>query len=417
MDENTFRAPEREDRDLPPSEESGSADAGGGTGRREDRDLPAEAYIEHASTMFNFERREEGERLTRVAAVPPAGGGQDPSFPSEDRIREEDKKRENARYPSQTPGQGGGTPAPPWIKSGEGDPPEGREKDGGSSAPQAPDPSLMPERTEEEAGKDRQMKRLKRIVAGLCVVIVLLAGAVIFILRNGGAGAGADKDKAGSDAEGTFVRPQTASEIADFYQKAVNKVKKEGEAGYRRKSWQTISELNLTGIEFADNMISSVFDEYFTPEENAKTETYTKGTEFAKSRFPGFELQDDSVILSAGCVPSGSNYRITLVFNGEDTPTEADSFLGKVSDTVLLWDTQIEPILTDISQLKAYSDLHIRYHDMTITAELSQDARFVSLKHFVVADVDIGSARVSIFTFKDKYLHFESIAEYTDFVY
>ena len=116
-------------------------------------------------------------------------------------------------------------------------------------------------------------------------------------------------------------------------------------------------------------------------------------------------------------MPYGENYLVTIVFNDEDTPSEADSFLGKVTDTVFFWDTQIEPILADISQLKAYSDLHVRYRDMTITAEISEEGRFTSVRHSVAADVDIGSARVSIFTFKDKYLHFKSSAEYTDFVY
>ena len=70
-----------------------------------------------------------------------------------------------------------------------------------------------------------------------------------------------------------------------------------------------------------------------------------------------------------------------------------------------------------VSQLKEYSDVHIVYTDMTIEAELSNDGRFVFLRHSAPADVSIGSLRLSLFTFTDKQMHFECVAEYSDFTY
>ncbi|MBQ6119706.1 MAG: hypothetical protein IJK98_10770 [Clostridia bacterium] len=409
MDERVFREPEPEDRELPEREPAGG-DAEKSPDGREDHDLPGTAYIDHASAMFNFGGRPEEDRRTRVAPVPPAGrAGEETAAP------EREPSARPPRYAPGAPAADEGSPTPPWLAkqpeaaapfpSAEEPPAEN------PSGPAPPDPSLLPDPPGKD-GNDRQTKRMKWIILGLCAVIVLLAGAVIVILKGG-----AGEEVLPGGTEEAFVMPRTASEIADFYKRAVNRVKEEGQAGYRRRSWQTISELNLTGITFVDGIISGAFDQYVVPPESAETETYTKGTEFAKARFPGFRLEDYSVIRSAECVASGSNCLVTLVFDDEDTPNEADSFLGKVTDAVFFWDTQIVPILSDISQLKAYSGVHVRYHDFTVTAELSQDGRFVSLKHTVPAEVDIGSARVGIFTFRDKYLHFESTAEYTDFVY
>ena len=403
MDEKMFRAPEPEDNALPQPEAAAGAAAGGPD--REDGDLPGEAYIEHASAMFNFTAPEEEDRRTRVVQTGSPEGPVPPASPA--------VEKHEPRYALGAPAADGVSPTPPWLgnddSQGSGSVPVPGE-DADPPVPATPDETLLPEPSV-EAGKDGQTKRLKWIVVGLCALIVLLTGAVIFILWGGNA------DKTSPSGFVAVPMPQTAAEIADFYKKAVDAVKQDGAAGYRRKAWQTISELNLTGIAFVDDIISGVFDDYVTPAENAKAETYTKGTEFAKARFPGFGLDDYSVIRSAECTASGSNYLIKLVFDAEDTPNENDSFLGKVTDTVFFWDTQIEPILADISQLKAYSDVHVRYHDLTVTAEISAEGRFVSLKHTVPADVDIGSARISIFTFTDKYLHFESTAEYTDFVY
>lgn len=410
MDDRYFREPVRENAE-PPSSESGVGDVSGATEEREDHDLPAGSYINHASAIFNFNGGGKAEQKTRIAPASTA------SMPQESAARPEKKETED-RYAPGAPAQSGLPPTPPWMNSGQNGaespsvpPPENTKE---PFSPVLPDPSLMPD-IPEDRKTDRQAKRLKWVIAGLCVIIALLTGLVVFILKSGDGDSGTVEPVSEQTKE--FVLPQTVPEIAAFYQTAVNKVKKDGMAGYRRKSWQEISEFNLTGITFVDDIISGVFDEYVTPAENAVAETYTKGTEFAKARFPGFELPEESVIRQATCVPYGENYLVTIVFNDEDTPSEADSFLGKVTDTVFFWDTQIEPILADISQLKAYSDLHVRYRDMTITAEISEEGRFTSVRHSVAADVDIGSARVSIFTFKDKYLHFKSSAEYTDFVY
>ena len=251
------------------------------------------------------------------------------------------------------------------------------------------------------------------LLLAVCLSLVAVAaGAVLFFLLHGNPFA---KETARINVPSAM--PETAEEIVDFYRIAANAVAQNGMAGFRKKRWQTVSDLELTGIELVDGIVNGILRQYVTPAERARSETFTKETAEAKAAFPAFTLKDLSYVKSAACTRVGENYQLTIVFQHEDTPRSKDSFLGQATNAVVFWDTQIEPVLEEISQLRAYEDVHVDFHDVTIAAEVTSDGQFLSLRHTAPADITIGSARFSIFTFTDKSLQLESTVEYTDFRY
>ena len=394
MDENTFRAPEPEDHEIP---ETPAA-----TAEREDNALPGPDYIGNASSLFNFSgdpgaaENDYEEPLTRR--------DDSPAYP----------RREAAETFTDTehPIASREGPLPPFLHRES--PFEPRQVPGPSSQPSAPvppDERLMPEK-EETARKEKSGKAWWILLAcGLAILAVAAAAILLFLVKGNPFAGPAGEIKVPS------AMPQTEQEIVDFYRIAVNAVKKDGLAGYRKKTWQSVSTLELTGIDLVDNLFGTVFREYVTPEDRAASVVYGQGSEEAKAHFPGFTLKDLSYIKSAECVRIGDTYRITIVFQHEDTPTEKNSFLGQATDAVLFWDTQIDPVLAEISQLHAYSDVHVDYVDVTISAEIGADGRFHSMTHTAPANVTVGSARLGIFTFTDKSLQMENAAVYTDFRY
>lgn len=375
MDEKTFRATEPEDHDLPVDFPAPEAD-------REDNDLPEPDYIGSASALFQYTPEECGDHMPASSVGPVAESGPTPPFLQAPII-------DDVTIP----------PVPPISE-----PP----------VPISPAPvqQTVPPSAGGTAARTKPRKKALFISLGVVAAVALIAGAVVFFLLHD---VSVTKKNAGYiDPE---KMPETTEEIADFYKAAVRSVQKNGKAGYSKKKWQTVSSLNITGITFVDDIIGDVFEEYVTPADKAKTEVCEKGTGRAKQSFPAFELTDYSVIRSAVCERYGNNYRLKMVFDEEDTPVYHNSFLGQATDTVLYWDTQIVPVLKVVSQLKEYDDVHIVYTDMTIEAELSNDGRFVSLRHSAPADVSIGSLRMGLFTFTDKQMHFECVAEYSDFIY
>ena len=194
--------------------------------------------------------------------------------------------------------------------------------------------------------------------------------------------------------------PSGTQAIADFYKAAVNKVKSTGAASYTKKEYQTISNLNVTGIGMVDNAIMNVAKGYFKDEASAELQTATKGDDSSKSRLNGFTLTDYSKIKSATCTANGGNYDITIVMQDEDTPHDGQSFLQQVG-SVLIWE-DIDKELKNVSILSDYQNIHVLYKDYTIKATIKPNGEFVSLTHHTNITIQIGSAKVLVATLKDK---------------
>ena len=116
----------------------------------------------------------------------------------------------------------------------------------------------------------------------------------------------------------------------------------------------------------------------------------------------------------------GSNYRITIIMKDEDTPKKSNSFLGKVTGSLLYWEdveatlTQ-DPTITKI--LTEFSDLHIIYRGYKIEAVMTPDGRFVSIDHTADIDILLGHAKILVANFDNVSGHMWNYCKYYNFSY
>ena len=210
--------------------------------------------------------------------------------------------------------------------------------------------------------------------------------------------------------------PTGKENVFNFYKEAVAKVKG-GAAGYTKKEWQAISNLNLTGMGAVDNAIVKVAGNYMTKEDAAENQVCEKGSSKAKDRFPACTLTDLSKVKSATCaVQSNGNYKITIIMVDEDTPKKSGSFLGKVTNSILYWE-DIDAELKKIDIIKSYSNIHVIYKGYKIEAEITPAGKFVSMNHLGNVDIKIGEAKVLVATLKNKSGHLDNFCKYTNFKY
>ena len=211
--------------------------------------------------------------------------------------------------------------------------------------------------------------------------------------------------------------PTGKENIFNFYKTAANKIAQNGEAGYTKKEWQTLSNLNLTGSSTVDNVITKLAGNYMTKEADAKDQVSAKGSKEAKDRFPACTLTDLSKVKSATCtVQSNGNYKITIIMVDEDTPKKSGNFLGKVTNSILYWE-DIDKELKGISVVKEYDNIHVIYKGYKIEAELTPDGKFVSMKHLGSVDIKIGHAKVLIAPLDNKSGHLDNFCIYSNFKY
>lgn len=215
----------------------------------------------------------------------------------------------------------------------------------------------------------------------------------------------------------TNAAPTGKENIFNFYKTAANKIAQNGEAGYTKKEWQALSNLNLTGSSMVDNTITKLAGNYMTKEADAKDQVCAKGSDDAKNRFPACTLTDLSKVKSATCtVQSNGNYKITIIMVDEDTPKKSSNFLGKVTNSLLYWE-DIDAELKNISVISEYSNIHIIYAGYKIEAEMTADGKFVSLNHTGNVDIKIGHAKVLVANLDNKSGHLDNYCKYTNFKY
>ena len=218
-----------------------------------------------------------------------------------------------------------------------------------------------------------------------------------------------------ADNTASTGKPSTKDEVIDFYKSAVARVKN-GEAGYTKKEWQVIGNLNITGIGMVDSAIENVVAGYATKEEDAEEQVSPKGSDDAKNRFPPFTLTDYSKVASAECTEANGNYKITIIMQDEDTP-KAGTFLKEVTDSVLLWEDIEKEVKENVSIVKDFTDVHVNYQGYKIEAEITPDGKFVTLDQTAHVDIKIGSAKILIATLKDKSGTLDNYMKLWDFQY
>lgn len=215
--------------------------------------------------------------------------------------------------------------------------------------------------------------------------------------------------------------PTTKDEIIAFYKDAANKIKENGIAGYTKKEWQVISEINI-GASFINSAVEGVVAGFMTTEDEAGEQINAKDSDDAKNRFPGFTLTDNSFIVSAECTTNAAgNYVIKMVCADEDTPRkDGSSKLGQATQSLIYWEDledtlKNDPTVTKI--LTGYDGVHVIYAGYQINAEITPDGQFVSMEHIGNVDIKIGSATILVATIKDKSAHLVNTCKYYNFQY
>ncbi|MBQ6421003.1 MAG: hypothetical protein IJK02_08035 [Clostridia bacterium] len=218
-----------------------------------------------------------------------------------------------------------------------------------------------------------------------------------------------------ADTPAASAMPATKAEVMDFFKKAITRVVN-GEAGYDKKSWQTVGDLNITGIGVADNIIKSEVGKRMTPEADAETQVNAKGSDDAKNRMPACTLSDYGKVKDATCANDGGNYKIKIVMMDEDTPVnKQQSFLAQITDNILFK----ESIDEELAKISAISDpnYHVIYEGFTIDAVITPDGQLVSMTHHANAHIHVDSAKIAIVTLKDKDASMTADTTYTNFKY
>lgn len=222
-----------------------------------------------------------------------------------------------------------------------------------------------------------------------------------------------------TQAPSTSNAPSTKQDIVNFYAKAANDLKNNGAAGYTKKEWQVVDEININPL--VNGPIKGVLGSFMTVEADAEEQVNAKGSDDAKRRSFGWTLTDLSKVASAKCdvLPNG-NYKITIVMVDEDTPKKTGSMLGQVTGALLYWE-DIETTLTSdptvTKILSEFSDIHVIYKHFTITAEMTADGKFVALEHNADVDIILGHIKVIGINIDNKSGHMYNYCKFYNFKY
>lgn len=234
---------------------------------------------------------------------------------------------------------------------------------------------------------------------------------------TGGSTAGgstAGGSAAGGTASGNAggAAASTDAVIADplaFYQKAAGDIHTKGTAGYNKISWQR--PIKIEGLGFLDSIITPIIEGFMTTEDEAKVKENAKGSDDAKNRMPESNCSKSYVKSATAEKLANGNYKVVIVMNECVNPSYEDADgLVRMSKEFLDY-KDVEKEAKDISIVKSL-DGTITYKDYTITAEMTQDGKFVSITH-----CGVGYIKANLNGSIDASGELEFNAKYTDFKY
>ena len=215
----------------------------------------------------------------------------------------------------------------------------------------------------------------------------------------------------------TSNKPEGAQAILDFYKKSINDIKDNGAAGFYKKAYQTIGDLNITGIGAVDNFIKSEVGKRMHPESDPVIDDDQKGSDEAKRHMAKCTLTDVSKIVSATCDEVGGNYNIKIVLQDEDTPVNADSsFLAQITDNIMFKE-DIDKELAGLGSAIKDPVYHVVYKNTTIDATMTPDGKFISLHHNTTAAIQVDSVKILVFPLNNKGVSMTADIDYSDFRY
>ena len=240
------------------------------------------------------------------------------------------------------------------------------------------------------------------------------AGATQAPAGNNNSGNTATTAPAGNGGNTANAGEWDKAKVFDFYKNAAHDLAASGKAGYNKIEWQVLENLQVGSV---GSVLQPVIDNFMTTKEEAEVQVQEKGSEDAKNRFPDCTLTDLSKVASATKkdLPNG-NYEITIIMQDEDTPmNEESSFLAKVTSSVLFWEDIEKTIKEDVAVISAINSRSVNYKGYKITAEMTQDGKFVTLGHYATVDIK-ANAKITLFTLDIGGTLYNN-CEYTDFKY
>jgi hypothetical protein len=209
---------------------------------------------------------------------------------------------------------------------------------------------------------------------------------------------------------------ETKEEVLAFYQNAAKDIAENGSAGYNKKAWQSIDEMNFTGS--AGNLLHPIVEGFVADEESAEVKASEKGSDDAKNRMPMSNCTA-AMVESATLETKGDNYLITIVMKEQVNPEKTDvDGIAVMSDNILYASDVIEIIETDgtINKvIKEVNNLTLDYKEYTIQAEMTKDGRFVNITQTGVMDVAADAKLVVGSTQGEGTITFNTV--YSDFRY
>jgi hypothetical protein len=232
---------------------------------------------------------------------------------------------------------------------------------------------------------------------------------------SGGNGSGGSGSGGGTTAQ--QKQGMSKAEVLNIYKNAINKVKNNAAAGYTKKEWQSLPELDIGTL---GKILNPFIDRFMTQEADAKEEVSAKGSDDAKRRFPACTLTDLSKIATATCTESGGNYNIKIVMIDEKNPKESNNFLGQITNSVLYEEgirEEVDGLVLLGSPLveKGYT-FDITYNAFTITAKITKDGKFISLEHFANVPIKADAKVAKIYNLNGT-ARLENNCKYYDFKY
>lgn len=245
-----------------------------------------------------------------------------------------------------------------------------------------------------------------------------------------------EEEKLEVDENGNVVMPEGSEdknpiEVAPLqsFQMAIDKIVKEGAAGYDKKAWQSIegdglqlsadSALVNAALGALKGTLTDLIKGFMTAEADATVDTSEKGSEQAMDRMPASNCTPEYV-QSATAVKDGDNYKVTIVMRTQQNPAKADTDgLRVMSKDILYMEDVVDTIQNDDTVSSVVKELKvgtIDYVDYTITAVMTPDMKFVSIDHDCIADLTATIDAVAIgVVHGNGQLGFHT--RYTNFVY
>ncbi len=192
---------------------------------------------------------------------------------------------------------------------------------------------------------------------------------------NGGSNASTPANN-GSGSNGGATSNNATDKTAELVKQYTDAAKavKAGKAGFSRKTWQAIQEVNLGSL--GDKLLP-IIQKFMTTEEEATVKTFTKAE--AKDKMPAstFTVAD---VASATSTAKGNNTVITIILKDEQSPTkDAPTGVAAAAGHEILYMEDVKKEISENYSFIKLSNESMTYKGFKIVAEVTKDGKLVDV--------------------------------------